>query len=115
LSFLQRPRSFSRCDLRSRESKMQYLFFVRLLSEQFSGDQALTHDNDPIRYAQHLRKLTRDYDHGAALLVKSIDDLIDLVLGPDVDSASRFVHDDDPQFRFGQPASQNRFLLIAAR
>ena len=89
--------------------------FVRLAARQFARDPPLPHHDDPVRHAEHFRQFRRNHHDRAAAFGQLIDHVIDFVLRADVDAARRFVEDHDLQIRLGEPARQNRLLLIAAR
>src|SRR6267143_3486070 len=85
----------------------------RLAAIEFADKSAFVHDVDAVTDPEQLRHFRRDHDDRLAGVGELVDDAIDLVLGADVDTAGRFVQDQD--FRIGeQPFRQHHFLLIAA-
>src|SRR5467141_587004 len=89
------------------------LLLRRLAAVEFADKGALVHDADAVTDPEQLRHFRRDHDNGLAGIGKLVDDAIDLVLGADVDTAGRFVQNQD--FRIGeQPFRQHHLLLIAA-
>ena len=74
---------------------------------------AVAHDKDPVTDTDQLRHFGRDHHDSLALLGKLQDQLIDLVLGADVDAAGRLVEEQDLRLR-QQPAAKNDLLLVAA-
>ncbi|EAU65598.1 conserved hypothetical protein [Stigmatella aurantiaca DW4/3-1] len=79
------------------------------------GDTAAAHHRDAVADAHDLGQLTGDDDERDALLGQPIEHIVDLALGPDVDSPRGLVDDEDLDALLGQPAGQNDLLLVAAR
>src|SRR5690349_7331716 len=73
----------------------------------------LAHDHDAVAEPDHLLHLGRDDDDGFALGGERRDDVVDLLLGADIDAARRLVHDDDVGLGF-HGLAQHQLLLVAA-
>src|SRR6266478_10115650 len=89
-------------------------FFLRRLgSLELADKSAFVHHVDAVADPEQFRHLRRYHDDGLASVGQLVDDAIDLVLRTDVDTARRFVQDQD--FRIGkQPFRQHHLLLVAA-
>src|SRR4051812_13732281 len=89
-------------------------FFLGCLGPvELADKDAGVHDADAITDPQQFRHFRRDHDDGLSGIGQFIDDAIDLVFGANIDTAGRFVQDQD--FRIGeQPFRQYDLLLIAA-
>ena len=80
---------------------------------ELAGDDAVTHDQDPVGHADHLGELAGDHQHGDALAGQLAHQLVDAVLGTDVDAARGLVHEHDQRVD-AQPAGEHDLLLVAA-
>ena len=78
-----------------------------------TGHPTLAHDQDTVGHTEKLRHLGGYHDDGVALLGKLTHDLVDLVLGADVNAAGRLVKDQDVCLR-EQPTADEYLLLVAA-
>ena len=87
--------------------------FLGRIRGQFAGDPAVLHDHDAVGHADHLGELTGDHEYGDALCSQAAHDLVDGVLGADVDAAGGLVHQDDAGAG-GEPAGEHDLLLVAA-
>src|SRR5258708_3447155 len=89
-------------------------FFLRRFgSLELADKSAFVHHVDAVADPEQFRHLRRYHDDGLASVGQLVDDAIDLVLRTDVDTARRFVQDQD--FRVGkQPFRQHHLLLVAA-
>src|SRR5690606_40757927 len=77
------------------------------------GDVSGAHRVDAVAHAEQLGQFGRDHQDAFALIDQFVDQLIDLVLGADVDASGRLVEDE--QFRPGEdPLAENDLLLVAA-
>ena len=76
--------------------------------------RSATHDKNPVANSQELRQFGRHDDDDFAQSYQFADEEVHLVLGADVDSARRFIENDDLRIRFEPPRDQ-QFLLIATR
>ena len=79
-----------------------------------AANLAAAHDHDAVGHADQLLDLGGDEQHGRALGDQLVDDLVDLVLGADVDAARRLVEDEDRRSA-QQPFGDHHLLLVAAR
>lgn len=77
------------------------------------NDAAFLHDDDAMRYTQHFRYIGADQQHGYAFGCKFFDEIIDFILGANVDANGGFIDEDDLQIA-GEPLGQNRLLLVTA-
>ena len=73
---------------------------------------ALAHDQDAVAHGQHLRQVRADEDDRHAPRRQIVDQLMDLHLGADVDTTSRFVEDHHFGVRL-QPLADDDLLLVA--
>ena len=80
---------------------------------QLAGEPAVAHHQDPVGHADHLGQLARHHQDADAVGREGAHQLVDAVLGADVDAAGRLVHQHDPR-PGGQPARQHDLLLVAA-
>jgi hypothetical protein len=80
---------------------------------EFTGDDALAHDQHAVADADDLRQFAGDDDDGHALLGQLVDKLIDLALGIDIHTPRGLVQDQDLGCDL-QPACQQNLLLVAA-
>src|SRR6266404_6126373 len=89
-------------------------FFLRCLGAlELADKNAPVHDADAVTDPEQFRHFRRDHDDSLAGIGEFVDDAIDLVLGADVDTAGRFIENQD--FRIGkQPFRQHYLLLVAA-
>ena len=74
---------------------------------------SLAHHEDAVRQRQDLRQIARDDEAGGAVAAFLADDLVDLVLGADVDALGRLVEQEHARVD-RQPARQHDLLLVAA-
>ena len=81
--------------------------------QQFTGNFAFTHHYNAVGDAQHLGQIAGGEQHRHAAFCQLIDDVIDFVFRPHVDTARWFIQQNDLHV-FRQPAPQNGFLLVAA-
>ena len=88
-------------------------FLAGLVSRELGDDLALVHDQNPVAHAEDFRQLRRNHQNADAALGKLAHELINLELGPDVDTARRLVENDRRRRRL-QPFREDDFLLIAA-
>ena len=79
----------------------------------FAGDSAFVHDDDAVAHAEDFRQFGADHEHGLALFGELVDQLINFVLGPDVDASGGFVEDDHLGVAL-EPLGENDLLLVAA-
>jgi hypothetical protein len=75
--------------------------FVDRITGQFSGDLAFPHDHNTVANSDDFRHLRGDHHDRHAFGGQRGDEVIDLLLGADIDAASRFVDDND--LRIGIP------------
>ena len=77
------------------------------------GQGAVAHDQDPVGHPDHLGQLAGDHQHGDAGSGQLAHQLVDAVLGADVDAAGGLVHQHDQRVD-AQPAGEHHLLLVAA-
>src|SRR6476661_1201476 len=89
-------------------------FFLRCLGAlELADKNARVHDTDAVTDPEQFWHFRRDHNDSLAGIGELVDDAIDLVLGADVDTAGRFIENQD--FRIGkQPFRQHYLLLVAA-
>src|SRR5258706_8889196 len=89
-------------------------FFLRCLGAlELADKNPRVHDADAVTDSEQFRHFRRDHDDSLAGIGELVDNAIDLVLGADVDTAGRFIENQD--FRVGkQPFRQHYLLLVAA-
>ena len=81
--------------------------------QQFTGNFAFTHHNNAVGDAQHLGQIAGGEQDRHTAFCQFIDDVIDFVFRPHVDTAGWFIQQNDLHV-FRQPAPQYGFLLVAA-
>src|SRR5512132_617748 len=81
-------------------------------SDEFPGDPALGHDQQPVAHAEHLQQFAGDEHDSAAGGRERVDELVDLDLRADVHAAGRLVKDED--FALGKQPLADRDLLLVA-
>src|SRR5271168_2680232 len=89
-------------------------FALKMRPVMKAANLAAAHDHDPVGHADQLLDLGGDEQHGRALADQLVDDLVDFILGPDVDAARRLVENEDRRSA-QQPFGDHHLLLIAAR
>ena len=80
---------------------------------QLGDDPAVVQHGRAVADHRHLAQLAREHDDRRALVGQRPDEVVDLVLGADVDAAGRVEQQHHPQAG-GQPASDRHLLLVAA-
>ena len=80
---------------------------------QLALHASFAHHQDPVRERQDLRQIARDDEAGGAVGGLPAHDLVDLVLGADVDALGRLVEQEHARVD-AQPARQHDFLLVPA-
>src|SRR5579875_1143200 len=89
------------------------LGLVRAMRQELTGDAALAHDQDAMAVVQNFRNLVGNQDHGDTLGGQPAHDVVDAVLGADIDADGGAVQ--DQQAGPGcQPFGQHDTLLVAA-
>ena len=83
------------------------------LASKRCGDHAVAHHQDGVAEADRLLERVGGQDHADALVGQRADQLVDLLLGADVEAARRVVEDDDARPRV-QPLGEHHLLLVAA-
>src|SRR6218665_3172965 len=81
---------------------------------EHAGQASLAHHHHAVAEANHLLHLRGNEDDGFALGGQRRDDVIDLLLGADIDAARRLIHDDDVGLAL-HGLAQHQLLLIATR
>src|SRR5262245_29819050 len=89
------------------------IFLRHHFASKLSGNGSTMHDQHPVTHAQQFGKIAGNEEHGFATSGQSIDQPVYFRLGTDIDSARRFVENDDARFAV-EPAGQESLLLIAA-
>src|SRR5436190_5891 len=74
---------------------------------------AAAHDENAVREPEHLLELRRDQENRHPLRGEADDQLVDLVLRPDVDAARWLVRDQDARSA-DEPLREQRLLLVAS-
>ena len=80
---------------------------------ELAPDLAVAHDQDAVAHADQLLDLRGDHQDAGAVGGEPVDDLVDLVLGADVDAAGRLVEDEQARAA-QQPLADHHLLLVAA-
>ncbi len=80
---------------------------------QLAGEPAVAHHEDPVGHADHLGQLAGDHQDADAVGGEGAHQLVDAVLGADVDAAGGLVHQHDLRRR-GEPPGEHDLLLVAA-
>src|SRR5699024_8375359 len=88
-------------------------FLVGVGGIEDSGDPALAHHSHSVGHAQHFWQVGGDHDDRLAAGSELVEQLIDLLLGPDVDPSGRLIEDQDIAV-LQEPATDHDLLLIAA-
>jgi hypothetical protein len=89
-------------------------FLGRLVMIEDGHLAAFPHDQNAVAHREHLGQVRADQDDRHSPRGQVVDQLVDLDLGADVDTASRFVQNHDFRLRL-QPLADDDLLLIAAR
>src|SRR5579875_811832 len=82
-------------------------------SGELGGDAALAHHQHTVAEMGELLGVARIEEDGAALAREAAHELVDLVLGRDIDAAGHVVEEEDARIR-EQPAPHQDLLLVAA-
>ena len=91
---------------------MHHCLLGCLRTRQLTADPAFVEHDDAIAHAQELGQLGRDHDDSRPLPGELAHADVNLGFGAHVDTARRFVQDDQP--RLGrQPLGQHDLLLVA--
>ena len=88
--------------------------FAELAAIKEAADRALMHHGDPVADADHLLHVAGDHEDGDAGIGQRAHQLVDLVLGADIDAPGRLVEDHAARLH-RQPFGQHDLLLVAAR
>ena len=89
------------------------LFLAGSSGIHFTGHTAAGHNHDPVADAQKFGHLRGDHNNGLSLVGQIQNELIDLILGANVDTAGRLVQQQHLRLS-QQPAADNDLLLVAA-
>src|SRR5581483_9612932 len=76
-------------------------------------DTSAAHDSDPVAEREQLREVRRDQDDRLAAARELLDQLVDVLLRPDVDALRGLVEQEDVAVD-GEPAAEQHLLLVAA-
>ena len=96
-------------------ARAQYRLAVELPpASNAAADLAVAHDQDAVAHPDQLLDLRGDHQDAGAFGGQAVDDLVDLVLGADVDAARRLVEDEQARAA-QQPLADHDLLLVAAR
>ena len=98
--------------LRSHDGPHDF-FLAGLGTREFADETAFVHHIDAVAHAEQFRHFGRDHQHAFTFVGQRVDDRVDLVFGPDIDAARRFVENEDLRLR-EQPFAEHDFLLVAA-
>ena len=75
-------------------------------------EASLAHDGDAVADAEQLRQIAAHHEHRFAVAGEFVDELIDLRLGTDVDTARRLIEQQDVDAMIQEPGERD-FLLVA--
>ena len=89
-------------------------FLICVLRRNLASDLALADRVDPVADAEQLRQLRRNHHHALALVGQRVDELVNLVLRPHVDTAGWLVQDQDLGVGI-HPLGQHDLLLVTTR
>src|SRR5262245_477460 len=101
------------CHRKESRSGEDDIFLRHHFASKLSGNGPTMHDQHPVAHSQQFWKIAGNQEHGFATAGQSIDQPVYFRLGTDIDSARRFVEDDDVRFPV-EPAGEESLLLIAA-
>ena len=97
----------------ARRGEVHDRFLAGLRARQHPGPPALRDDHDPVREQQQLRQLRAHHHDRQPLARQRAHQVVDLLLGADVDAAGRLVEQEHPR-PGGQPLADDHLLLVAA-
>ena len=98
---------------RSRAGRERQHLLLGRTGGQLADEQAVTHHQDAVGHPDHLGQLAGDHQHGDAVGGELAHQLVDRVLGADVDAAGGLVHQHDARSD-AEPAGEHDLLLVAA-
>src|ERR1700680_583243 len=98
----------------ARRGKAHYRLLRGVAALEQTGLMSLAHHQHPIGQQQKLRHLRSDHDNAEPLPGQFEDQLVDFLLGADIDAARRLVEQQDTRVG-GEPFADDDLLLIAAR
>src|SRR5471030_2016894 len=84
------------------------------VSIELDHEPTFVHYIDAVAHAKQLGHFRRNHQNAFALARQLVDDGVDLVFGPDIDTSRGFIENQQTRLR-KQPLAQHDLLLIAAR
>ena len=91
----------------------QNAFLRGLFRRKLTHHAAFIHDHDPVGHAENFGQIRGNHDDGLSLARKLGNEMVNFLLGADVNAACRLVENQNVHIA-RQPLRQNHLLLVAA-